>query len=145
MKRKFLILLKIEIKILNSSEMGKNLHPSIMPFIISKIKGHNSVEHIEDISTTEHIIYKIVRKALCDVNILISDAYYFGDFDYLSKPNELNDGGIILIAKPEAHFYSDSQTNYLADKIIIGKIRVVLGALRIDEFWTYEKPQPVKK
>lgn len=128
--------------------MGKDLHPSIMPFVLSRIQGHNAVEKIEDISTAEDFIYKISRhNGLCDVTILISDSYYFGDFDYLSKPNELNYCGIVLIAKPEAHFPDDSQTNYIEDKVIIGKIGVVLGALRIDEYWTYEKPkqQPAKK
>lgn len=27
------------------------------------------------------------------------------------------------------------------DKIIIGKIGILLGALRVDEFWSYEKPK----
>ena len=36
--------------------MGKDLHPSIMPFVISRIQGHNSVEKIEDISTKEDFI-----------------------------------------------------------------------------------------
>lgn len=128
--------------------MGKDLHPSIMPFVISRIQGHNSVDSIEDISNAEHFMFKINRNnGLCEVAILISDAYYFGDFDYLTKPNELSEGGIVLIAKPEAHFPDDTQTNYIDDKVIIGKIGVVLGALRIDKFWTYEKPkqQPVKK
>jgi hypothetical protein len=128
--------------------MGKNLHPSIMPFVTSRIQSHTFVKNIEDISTAEHYIYKVSRsKGLCDVIIFISDAYYFGDFDYLSKPEELDNGGIILIAKPEAHFPDDSQTNYIDDKIIIGKIGVLLGALRIAEYWTYEKPQqqPVQK
>jgi hypothetical protein len=122
--------------------MGKNLHPTIMPFVTKRIQDHSAVHRIEDISTEDDFIFKVIRRnGLRDVIVLISDAYYFSDFDYLSKPNVLDDGGIVLIAKPEAHFSDDSQNNYLEDKVIIGKIGVALGALRKDDFWTYEKPE----
>lgn len=121
--------------------MGKNLHPSILPFFLEKVNSHDCVVRVENISTPEHYMFKITRRfGLGDVIVLLSDCYHFGEFDYLSKPNELNDGGFILIARPESTFPNDLQHHVREDKVIIGKIGILLGALRIDEFWTYEKP-----
>lgn len=122
--------------------MGKDLHPSIMPFVERKMESHPYIVNVEDISTKEHYIFKLIRKdSLRDVVVLISDCYHFSEFDYLSKPVELNDGGFILIARPESSFPSDIQHHIKEDKTIIGKIGILLGALKIDEFWTYEKPR----
>ncbi|HTE01776.1 MAG TPA: hypothetical protein VK668_20950 [Mucilaginibacter sp.] len=125
--------------------MGKDLHPSIMPFILEKLHSHQNVVSVENISTKEHYMYRLVRRSGCDVVVLVSDAYHFGEFDYLSKPSELNEGGFILIAKPESSFPADIQHHLKVDKIIIGKIGILLGALRIKEFWNYEKPKDVLK
>ncbi len=54
---------------------------------------------------------------------------------------ELNSGGFILIAKPESTFPNGLKDVVEEDKIIIGKIGILLGALRVDEFWSYEKPK----
>ncbi len=125
--------------------MGKDLHATIMPFILSRMEFHQDVMKVEDISTKEHYIFKLTRrKGLRDVIVLVSDCYHFGEFDYLPKPAELNDGGFILIAKPESSFPNSLQHHVKEDKIIIGKIGILLGALRIDEFWTYEKPAEEK-
>ena len=125
--------------------MGKDLHPSIMPFILEKLRYHQNVNAVEDISTKEYYMYRLTRRSGCDVVVLISDAYHFSEFDYLSKPIELNGGGFILIARPESSFPVDIQHHLIADKVIIGKIGILLGALRIEDFWTYEKPKETKK
>jgi len=125
--------------------MGKNLHPTIMPFIISRMKFHQDVIEVEDISTEEHYIFRIKRrKGLRDVIVLVNDCYHFGEFDYFSKPAELNDGGFILIARPESSFFQDLIEYIEDDKVIIGKIGILLGALRIDEYWTYQRPKEEK-
>lgn len=125
--------------------MGKDLHPTIMPFVISRMEFHQDVISVEDISNSEHYMFRLTRRnGLRDVVVLVSDCYHFSEFDYLSKPAELNDGGFILIAKPESSFPNDLQHHVKEDKIIIGKIGILLGALRIDEFWTYEKPRQEK-
>ncbi len=121
--------------------MGKDLHPTIMPFVLSRMEFHQDVMKVEDISTKEHYMFRLTRrKGLRDVIVLVSDCYHFSEFDYLSKPAELNNGGFILLAKPESSFPNNLQHHVKEDKIIIGKISILLGALRVDEFWTYEKP-----
>lgn len=126
--------------------MGKNLHYSIMPFILEKMKGHQNVEYVKDISTSEYYIYRLIRtNDLRDVVVVIDDSYHYGEFDYLSRPPQLNEGGFILIAKPESSFRTEDVEYHKEDKIIVGKIGTLLGALRIDEYWTYERPVEVKK
>ena len=125
--------------------MGKDLHPTIMPFVLSRMEFHQDVMKVEDISTKEHYMFRLTRrKGLRDVIVLVSNCYHFSEFDYLSKPAELNEGGFILIAKPESSFPNNLQHHVKEDKIIIGKIGILLGALRVDEFWTYEKPTEEK-
>jgi hypothetical protein len=121
--------------------MGKDLHPSILPFIKNKLEYHSAVKDIKDISSNEYYMFKLTRRGgMRDVVLLLEDSYYYSEFSYLSKPIELNDGGFILVAKPEAAFSPETQVNYEEDKIIIGKIGILLGALNMDKFWEYRKP-----
>lgn len=120
--------------------MGKDLHHSILEFLENGLNKHQYVEQVIDISNEDYYIYLVKRNSnLRDVVILLSDEYYYSEFDYYSKPAELNEGGFILIAKPEASF--DSQINYLEDRVITGKIGVLFGALRYNDYWTYQKPE----
>jgi formylmethanofuran dehydrogenase subunit B len=120
--------------------MGKDLHPSIMPFIYEKLKFHQSVKSFKDISTEEDYILRVSRtNGLSDVIVYISDAYHFSEFDYLSK--NLSDGAFILIAKPESSFPTNVQHHAKENKIIIGKIGILLGALKVEEYWKYERPK----
>lgn len=122
--------------------MGKNLHPSILPFVIDRMQFHQDVSNLEDISTAEHYMFRLTRfNRMCDVVVLLSDCYHFGEFDYLSKPPELNNGGFVLIARPESSFSNDIQHHIKKDRVIIGKIGILLGALRIDEYWNYVRPK----
>jgi hypothetical protein len=126
--------------------MGKDLHPSILSFFKSRLNTHQAVESIEDISNGETYMFKVKRKnGRSTMIIVLSDCYYFGEFDYLSKPTELDEGGFILIAKPEASFSDETQINEIDDKIIIGKIGILLGALNKEEYWKYSKPKKVKE
>lgn len=122
--------------------MGKDIHPSILPFVKSRMESHQDVISVTEISTKEHYIFRVSRgNGMRDVVVLLSDCYHFSEFDYYSKPVELNEGGFILIARPEATFSDDTQQHKIEDKIIIGKIGILLGALRKDEFWYYKKPK----
>lgn len=120
--------------------MGKDLHPSILRFFKSRVELHQDVASIIDISTREYYIFRIIRRAgMSDVVVLLTDCYHFSEFDYYSKPAELNNGGFILIARPEATFSEETQQHKSEGKVIIGKIGILLGALRKDDYWTYEK------
>ena len=126
--------------------MGKDLHPSILSFLKERLNNHQAVENYEDISDDESYMFRVTRRrGLSEMVILLSDCYHYGEFDYLSKPSELDDGGFVLIAKPEASFSDETQINELEDKVIIGKIGILLGALNKEEYWKYTKPVKKKK
>lgn len=126
--------------------MGKDIHPSILRFVKSRLDFHQHVDSYDDVSTEESYIFNIKRRfGLSDLVVVLSDCYFFGDFEYLLQSSELMDGGFILVAKPEAHFSNNTQINKPEDKIIIGKIGILLGALNKEDFWNYEKPKQKKE
>ena len=121
--------------------MGKDLHYTIVSFFEKVVSGHTMVRELVRLPNKEHYIYEIKRtKGLSCVIVVLSDEYAYGEFDYLNRPDELKDGGIILVAKPEAYFSNETQVNHPSDKILIGKIGILLGALNKEDFWNYEKP-----
>ncbi|WP_312823186.1 hypothetical protein [Epilithonimonas sp.] len=125
--------------------MSKDLHYSILDFFHTAIENHQDVESIEDISNSEHYIFKLKRKnGKRDVTVLLSDAYYYGHIDFYSRPSELTNGGFILVARPESQFANDDQIDYEEEGILIGKIGILMGALRHDEFWKYKRPKKKK-
>ena len=122
--------------------MGKDLHYTIILFIERALSGHNAVAKFEMIDDDDYYIYKISRRRnLSNLIIVLSDAYNFNHYSYLEKPEILKEGGIILVARPEASCFERNETD---DKIVVGKLGRVLGALHHEEFWTYEPPKQVE-
>jgi len=125
--------------------MSKDLHYSILDFFKRAIENHQDIISIEEIPSSDHYIFRLKRKnGKRDVTVLLSDAYYYGHIDFYSRPAELANGGFILVARPESQFTSDDQIDYEEEKILIGKIGILMGALRHDEFWKYKKPKKEK-
>lgn len=119
--------------------MGKDLHYSIKPFIESALKSHFAVEGFELIDNDEYFIYKVYRrKGMSEVIIVLSDDYYFGSASLQKKPDILKDGGFFLIARPEASGYEGNEP---LEKLGVGKIGKLLGALNKEDFWNYEPPK----
>jgi hypothetical protein len=119
--------------------MGKDLHYSIRPFIERALSNHRAVKEIEELDDEEFYAYLVKRNfGMTDVIIVLSDDYNFNDYSYQNKPSILKEGGFFLVAKPEAHCVERSETD---DRIIVGKIGRLLGALNKNEFWTYEPPK----
>lgn len=122
--------------------MGKDLHYSIRPFIERALTNHSAVKEIKDITTDEFYAYKIKRNfGLSDVIVVLSDAYYYGDSVAEDRIEVFKDGGFYLIARPEAKGF---ESNILEEKIAIGQIGKLLGALNKDDFWTYKRPKRIK-
>lgn len=118
--------------------MGKDLHYSIRPFIEKALKNHSSVNDVLLIENDEFYAYLVTRKHnFSDVIVVLSDDYHFGSASYAMKPALLKNGGFYLIARPEA---SDYAINYEYDKLSIGKIGKLLGALNHNDFWKYSPP-----
>jgi len=123
--------------------MGKDLHYTIRPFIEQALNSHFAVEKIEAIEVEDFYAYRITRRrGMSSLIVVLSDDYYFGSASLQSKPNILKDGGFFLIARPEA---SGFQGNEPLEKLGVGKIGKLLGALNREDFWNYEPPKKDKK
>ncbi|MBS1530158.1 MAG: hypothetical protein JSU01_07620 [Bacteroidetes bacterium] len=72
-----------------------------------------------------------------DLYVVLSDDYHFGSYSRISIHPILKNGGFILIARPEAHDYDDNEP---INKISIGKIGKLLGAINRKDFWNYVTP-----
>jgi hypothetical protein len=119
--------------------MGKNLHYSIIPFIERALMNHFAVGWFELIDNEEYYIYKVYRKrGMSEVIVVLSDDYYFASASLQNKPAILKDGGFFLIARPEA---SGFEGNEPLEKLGIGKLGKLLGALNREDFWNYEPPK----
>lgn len=122
--------------------MGKDLHYLILEFISKAILNHNIVISYVDITNDKYYKYILKRKnSLSDVTILLDDSYFFGDMALMEAILEIPEGGIVLIAKPEATISGSISIPHLDQNIYIEKIGNVMGALYKEEFWTYEKPK----
>ncbi len=119
--------------------MGKDLHYSIKPFIESALSKHSAVRKFEELKNQDFYVYRLERIGdLGDVIVVLSDAYNFSYHNFYSKPDVLNEGGIILIAKPEA---SGIEQNDEENKISICRLSKLMGALHRKDFWTYTPPK----
>lgn len=123
--------------------MGKNLHYTIIPFIEKALNSHNIVESLQMIEDDDFYIYLIKRKrGLSDLFVMLSDDYNFNDYSLITRHNILKNGGFILLARPEATYDGN---NNLENKLGIGKIGKLLGALNQNDFWNYQPPKKDKK
>jgi hypothetical protein len=118
--------------------MGKDLHYSIRPFIEKALNSHFAVDKIELINLDDFYAYEIIRRnGMSSLVVVLSDDYYFGSASLQNKPNILKDGGFFLIARPEASVHEDNEPQ---EKLGVGKIRKLLGALNREDYWNYEPP-----
>lgn len=78
---------------------------------------------------------------MSEVIVVLSDDYFFGAYSIEMKPNTLKEGGFFLIARPEARVV---ERNLPEEKLSIGKLGKLLGALNKEEFWIYESPKEEK-
>ena len=119
--------------------MGKDLHYSIRPFIERALMNHSAVKSIQSLDSNDFFAYKIQRNfGMSDLIVVLSDAYNFNHYSYANKSDLLSQGGFVLVARPEARCFERNEIN---DKITVGKIGRLLGALNTNEFWTYEPPK----
>jgi len=98
---------------------------------------HGNVDRLEDITTEEFYLFTIRRARQRDsLTVWLSDAYIFGDMDFFNRPQELQRGDFILVAKPEGGFQVHDEL--IADAHIgVGKIGKFMGALNHRNPWEY--------
>jgi hypothetical protein len=122
--------------------MGKNLHYSILPFLEKSLNSHSLVQSIQRVDDDDFYIYFIQRNGgLRSLYVVLSDDYSFNDYSLITRHRILNNGGFILVARPEAYCRSRSEPEF---QLGIGKIGKLLGALNRDDYWNYEPPTKEK-
>ena len=119
--------------------MTKDLYYTIPEYFIDRMRDHDCVMSIEDVSTDEHYLFRIIRRNFTDITVWLSDAYTFEDMDYINRPKELQAGDYIVIAKPEGYGGASSELIDSA-KIGVGKLGELMGALNKRDMWKYVAP-----
>lgn len=119
--------------------MGKDIHRSIRPFIKDCLLKHGKVMDVQEFETDDFYYYIVKRRHnLPDVTIALCDDYHISQFTLYNIPSILNNGGFYLIAKPEATEYFNVIKE---NKLVIGKLNNLLGALNKYDICTYFPPQ----
>lgn len=118
--------------------MGKDLHYSIRPFIENALKNHPIVIAVKPIQIDNYYAYEIERKNMDSVILVLSDDYFLGENSIHNKPEILKNGGFFLKARPEGGGIEESIPE---EKLGIGRIGKLLGALNREDFWNYEPPK----
>jgi hypothetical protein len=104
------------------------------------MRQHSAVAAIEHMDVVGEFVYAISRAKFGDVvRVWLSDAYEFTEMDYHNRPMELRAGDYILIAKPEGGGGVSDQL-IANNRIGVGKIGELMGALNVREMWTYVPP-----
>jgi hypothetical protein len=119
--------------------MTKDLYYTIPQYFLARMHEHSSVLSVEDVSTDEHFLYRIRRQKYGNALVWLSDAYTFTDMDYVNRPNELQQGDYIVIAKPEGGGGA-SQHLIEAAEIGVGRLADFMGALNRRDMWNYVAP-----
>lgn len=118
--------------------MGKDLHYLVVKFFRERMEGHSKVVRYTELQNENDILYEVERIAgLPPLVVHLSDAYRYTLQDYYSKPKSLGSGDFILIARPESGFDLDIVSIAAREKIGIGKIGILLGALNQKSVWQY--------
>lgn len=108
---------------------------------IYMLKKHQKVSRWELIEEQDHYLFKIQRVIpLDDLIILVSDEYRYIIDDYINRPDELPPGSMIYFIKPQSGYDTNVINLAKSDKITIGKLVEILGALNIQDHWNWESP-----
>ena len=109
--------------------MGKNLHYSIINFIQERLQECNKIVSFNFIPNDNYYIINVNRVFPYETfNIYMCDQYRYTMIDYYNKPNEINKGDFLFLARPEANFSNEIEILEVAlsEGIYIGKFKKLL-------------------
>lgn len=125
--------------------MGKDLHPSILPFWERALKNHSNVASWERLSYPSDYIYRITRERGGDVLILASDCYRYTLTDFFNRNEHIGAEAMIYMAKPESNYSLEVADACKEERVTIGMFGEILGALNIDAHWNWESRDRKKR
>ena len=103
---------------------------------------HNCVAAWTRLDVANEYMYRIRRtEGRRDVIVMLNDAYRFGLAEYIGRPELIQRGSFILIARPEAGFDDAVLERAREDGIGVGSIKKFMGALNRDDVSTYKTPE----
>ena len=107
---------------------------------------HDKVATIRPIPSDSEYLYVVVRKGgASDVVVHLTDAYEYGELEYLARPKELRHGGFIIFGLPHAHPPAKALIERAReDGIGIGFLRKFMGALNVPRVADYRSPEERK-
>lgn len=118
--------------------MGKDLHPSILPYWERALDNHSNVASWMRLSDPSDYIYQITRERGEDILILASDCYRYSLTDFFTRNKHIGAGAMIYMAKPESNYSLEVADVAKEECVTIGKLGEILGALNIDAHWDWE-------
>ena len=119
-----------------------NLRSNIS-FFEQRMQEHGCVERCERLLTTDEdeYVYEIARtEGRPRVGVYIADAYEYGLADYLARPRRLSAGDFILIFSFGPEIRHDVIERARQDRIGLGNIGKLMGALNLTDVWKYRAP-----
>lgn len=107
------------------------LAEAIINFFLDRMREHSCVKACVrlPIQDSDEVVFEIERKNDPPIKVHLSDAYSYGEGEYLARPRQIRRGDFILITKPEARFDRSLIARARRDGIGIGQIRKFMGAL----------------
>ena len=118
--------------------MGKDLHPSILPFWERALSNHSNVASWERVPDPSDYIYRVTRVRGGDILILASDCYRYSLTDFFTRNEHIGEGAMIYMAKPESNYCLEVADASKEEHVTIGMLGEILGALNIDSHWNWE-------
>lgn len=125
--------------------MGKNLHHTIVPFFEKSLSNHNKVIRYTKDNSHDYYLYSIERaNNLSTLIVLLADEYEYTLNDYYQRPQAAKENVFICVIRPEADFSYAIIDIAKEDKVGIGKLSTLIGALNYDKHWLYVPPERKK-
>ena len=119
-----------------------NITRSTVDWFIMTMEDHSCVEDYIQLQNEDECIFKITRKGqLPEVNVHLSDAYEYGHMEYGLRPPQIGKGDFILMAAFSGQFAESLVPIALKDRIGIGDMRKLMGALNWGKVWEYKLPE----
>lgn len=118
--------------------MGFDLHPSILPYWEKALNSHSNVSSWDKLDDSNDYIYRIKRVRGKDILVLVSDCYEYSLSDFFTRNDLIGQGAMIYMAKPESKYDLEVANVAKQERVTIGMLGEILGALNLDVHWNWE-------
>ncbi|HEY8696418.1 MAG TPA: hypothetical protein VIM02_02280 [Rhizomicrobium sp.] len=118
------------------------LYYTIPKYFEARMAEHNCVAACTRVEAGDEVVYRIERtNGRKSLLVFLSDAYSFGQAEYLGRPTIIRRGDFVLVARPEGGLGDVSLERAKNDGIGIGKLAKLMGALNMDDVSRYRTPE----